>query len=172
MIFAFSAPVLMGLCATVSVYHALQVLSCEQLPYLAGTDHVVALLRSGALLSWGTGEQGRLGRIGARLPEKGLKELLLTPAEVSMKRSAKAAAADPITDIAAGNYSTFAVTQSGQVWAWGLNNYGQLGLQGEVRLSPPPVSSLPSCMLLIQAMSFRCACLVWGSLDVSASCQC
>ncbi len=118
---------------------------------------MVALLRSGALLSWGTGEQGRLGRIGSRLPEKGLKALLLTPAEVSMKRSAKAAAADPITDVAAGNYSTFAVTQNGQVWAWGLNNYGQLGLEGEV--SPPPSASpLPSCMLLVYAMPLRCTC--------------
>ena len=101
--------------------------------HVPGTDHVVALLRSGALLSWGTGEQGQLGRIGARLPERGLKEMLLTPAEVTLKRAAKAAAADPITDIAAGNYSSFALTKSGRVWAWGLNNYGQLGQEGEVR---------------------------------------
>lgn len=94
---------------------------------------MVALLRSGKLLSWGTGEQGQLGRVGARLPERGLKDLLLAPAEVSLKRTAKAAAADPTVDIVAGNYSTFALTQQGQVWAWGLNNYGQLGHEGEVR---------------------------------------
>ena len=106
----------------------------------AGTDHVVALLRGGKLLSWGTGEQGQLGRVGARLPERGLKELLLAPAEISLKRTAKAAAADPIVDIAAGNYSTFGLTQQGQVWAWGLNNYGQLGQEGEVRRLPRPVN--------------------------------
>lgn len=94
---------------------------------------MVALLRGGALLSWGTGEQGQLGRISAQPPERRLKELLLTPADVTLKRSAKAAAADPVADVAAGNYSTFAVTQSGQVWAWGLNNYGQLAQEGEVR---------------------------------------
>ncbi len=100
---------------------------------LAGTDHVVALMRSGALLSWGTGEQGQLGRISAQPPERGLKELLLTPAEVSLKRTASAAKADPIVDVAASNYTSFAVTQKGQVWAWGLNNYGQLAQEGEVR---------------------------------------
>ena len=94
---------------------------------------MVALLRGGALLSWGTGEQGQLGRVGAQLPERGLKQKLLTPAEVTLKRAAKAAAADPVADISAGNYSTFAVTQNGQVWAWGLNNYGQLAQEGEVR---------------------------------------
>ena len=50
---------------------------------------MVALLRGGKLLSWGTGEQGQLGRVGARLPERGLKELLLAPAEISLKRTAK-----------------------------------------------------------------------------------
>ena len=100
----------------------------------------MALLRRSKLLSWGTGEQGQLGRVGARLPERGLKELLLAPAEISLKRTAKAAAADPVVDIAAGNYSTFALTQQGQVWAWGLNNYGQLGHEGEVRRLPNPLN--------------------------------
>ena len=97
---------------------------------------MVALLRGGALLSWGTGEQGQLGRVGAQLPERGLKQKLLTPAEVTLKRAAKAAAADPVVDIAAGNYSTFAVSQKGQVWAWGLNNYGQLAQEAEVKAYP------------------------------------
>ena len=100
---------------------------------VSGTDHVIALLRGGAMLSWGTGEQGQLGRISARMPEKGAKELMLTPTEVTLKRAAKKAAADPVVDIAAGNYTTFAVAQSGELWAWGLNNYGQLAQEGEVR---------------------------------------
>jgi len=31
-------------------------------------------------------------------------------------------------DIFAGNYHSFAVTESGELYAWGLNNYGQLGV--------------------------------------------
>ena len=105
----------------------------DNLGALAGTDHVVALLRGGALLSFGTGEQGQLGRVSAQPPERGLKELLLTPAEVTLKRAASAVKADPIVDVAASNYTSFAVTKKGQVWAWGLNNYGQLAQEGEVR---------------------------------------
>ena len=35
-------------------------------------------------------------------------------------------------DVAAGTYSSFAWTADGHVLAWGLNNYGQLGLPGQV----------------------------------------
>ncbi len=33
-----------------------------------------------------------------------------------------------MVDVAAGTYSSFALTADGAVEAWGLNNYGQLGL--------------------------------------------
>lgn len=33
-----------------------------------------------------------------------------------------------MVDVAAGTYSSFAVTGDGRVEAWGLNNYGQLAL--------------------------------------------
>lgn len=33
-----------------------------------------------------------------------------------------------MVDVAAGTYSSFALTGDGRVEAWGLNNYGQLGL--------------------------------------------
>jgi regulator of chromosome condensation len=33
-----------------------------------------------------------------------------------------------MTDVAAGTYSSFAVSADGRVEAWGLNNYGQLGM--------------------------------------------
>lgn len=42
-----------------------------------------------------------------------------------------------ITDVAAGTYSTFARTADGQVYAWGLNNYGQLGLPGQEPIFAP-----------------------------------
>ena len=33
-----------------------------------------------------------------------------------------------MVDVAAGTYSSFAVSADGRVEAWGLNNYGQLAL--------------------------------------------
>ncbi len=35
-------------------------------------------------------------------------------------------------DVACGTYSSFALAQGGHVFAWGLNNYGQLALPGQV----------------------------------------
>ena len=45
--------------------------------------------------------------------------------------------------MAAGTYSTFARTADGHVYAWGLNNYGQLGLPGQAPVfTPTLVTSL------------------------------
>ena len=41
-------------------------------------------------------------------------------------------AALQVVEVATGSYSSFALTEEGQVWAWGLNQYGQLGIPGEV----------------------------------------
>lgn len=54
----------------------------------------------------------------------------LAPAQVVFIRSASAAR--QFIDIAAGSYGSFAVTQKGKVFAWGLNNYGQLGFKQKV----------------------------------------
>lgn len=53
-----------------------------------------------------------------------------------------------ITKIACGSYHSFALDDKGRVWAFGLNNFGQLGLQTEVgddnacQLEPTLVESL------------------------------
>ena len=36
----------------------------------AGTDHTLILTRGGEVYSWGTGGQGQLGRVGARMTER------------------------------------------------------------------------------------------------------
>ena len=41
-------------------------------------------------------------------------------------------AALQVVEVATGSYGSFALTEEGQVWAWGLNQYGQLGIPGEV----------------------------------------
>ncbi len=50
----------------------------------AGADHVMALTRGGALMSWGNGQQGQLGRVGSRM--RNLKDTLLRPHPVSFTR--------------------------------------------------------------------------------------
>ena len=39
----------------------------------------------------------------------------------------------PLVDIACGSYASYAADDAGNVWGWGLNNYGQLGTPGQVQ---------------------------------------
>lgn len=94
-----------------------------------GADHVAALTAGGAVLTWGTSGQGQLGRVGPRLRDP--KPTLLRPAPVAFRRS-RALRAVRVTDVACGIYATFALAEGGHVFAWGLNNYGQLALEGQV----------------------------------------
>lgn len=84
----------------------------------AGNNHLVVLTTHGNVYTWGTGEQGQLAR---RIIER-RKIHGTTPEKIVLgNRSIKAVA------IGAGNYTSFAVDESGVVWAWGLNNMGQAG---------------------------------------------
>ncbi|KAI0346831.1 RCC1/BLIP-II [Trametopsis cervina] len=94
----------------------------------AGNNHLVVLSTHGNIFTWGAGEQGQLGR---KVLER-RKIHGTTPEKIVLgTRSRKAVA------IGAGNYTSFAVDESGTVWAWGLNNMGQTGTgssESEVQL--------------------------------------
>ena len=80
-----------------------------------GTDHVLALDSTGLIYSWGNGQQMQLGRrIVARRMLNGL-----TPESVGAKN---------MTKVGAGSYHSFAIDKDGKASAWGLNTYGQCGL--------------------------------------------
>ncbi|KAF9247402.1 regulator of chromosome condensation 1/beta-lactamase-inhibitor protein II [Melanogaster broomeanus] len=86
---------------------------------VAGNNHVLVLTTHGNVYAWGAGEQGQLGRkildrrkIHGTVPEK------ITIGSRSNR----------IVVIGAGNYCSFAVDESGDVWGWGLNSMGQTGV--------------------------------------------
>ncbi|CAG9465538.1 unnamed protein product [Pedinophyceae sp. YPF-701] len=95
----------------------------------SGADHVVALCESGKLLTFGNGQQGQLGRLGTRVSERHRLQEMLTPAETRVVK--RKAAGVKVTDVACGTYHTFAQMSDGRIFAAGLNNYGQLGLEDE-----------------------------------------
>ncbi|KLO19781.1 RCC1/BLIP-II protein [Schizopora paradoxa] len=104
----------------------------------AGNNHLVVLTTFGHIYTWGAGEQGQLGRkIMDRHKIHGTN-----PEKVTLKsRNRKA------TVVGAGAYSSFAVDDKGDVWAWGLNNMGQTGTgyEGETEtmvLQPTKVAEL------------------------------
>lgn len=92
----------------------------------SGCDHVAARCASGDVLTWGSGKQGQLGRVGVRMSDRGhtMLETFTRPARMHLPFSLRSKPAS----IACGWYSTFAILRDGSVYACGLNNYGQLGV--------------------------------------------
>jgi regulator of chromosome condensation len=92
----------------------------------SGVNHLVVLLADGDVHVLGDGEQGVLGRIQrTRHRRTGLAacdRVVLPPRRRGAPGKVRA------TAVFAGEYHCFAVTADGDVYAWGLNNFGQLGL--------------------------------------------
>lgn len=104
-----------------------------------GSNHVLTLDVRGKVQTWGAPEQNQLGR---RVVVRDQKASALRPGGLSFKRGIN------ITKIACGSYHSFALDDQGRVWAFGLNNFGQLGLATQVgddnacQLEPTLVESL------------------------------
>ncbi|KAJ1927346.1 hypothetical protein IWQ60_003016 [Tieghemiomyces parasiticus] len=83
-----------------------------------GADHVLALTTHGEVYGWGDGQQHQLGRrIIERRKRNGLR-----PTKLGLKH---------ITQIGTGAYHSFAVNTEGQLFAWGLNNFHQCGVEAD-----------------------------------------
>jgi alpha-tubulin suppressor-like RCC1 family protein len=88
----------------------------------AGADFTCAIMRAGNLRCWGNNEFGQLG--------DGTTTVHHTPVDViGLKYK--------VLLLAAGYYSTCAVTEDGRMKCWGNNLYGQLGNGGAVNSSVP-----------------------------------
>ena len=81
------------------------------------------------MYTFGCAEQGQLGRVPECFSSRGGRKgvsLILQP-DVVRYRLKKGVLKPKFSDIFCGPYHTFAVTLEGVIFAWGLNNYGQLG---------------------------------------------
>ena len=86
-----------------------------------GWGHTVALKSNGTVWTWGNGQYGQLGR-GPNVTSTNVPGQILTDANGNPFTG--------IVTIAAGEYHTLAVKYDNgayTVWAWGLNDSGQLG---------------------------------------------
>ncbi|KAF5019822.1 hypothetical protein F66182_8191 [Fusarium sp. NRRL 66182] len=84
----------------------------------AGSNHILALDHKGNVVAWGCGQQNQLGR---RIIERN-KMSSLIPQGVGLPRG-------KIAKIACGSYHSFAIDKDGHVYGWGLNNFGEIGVE-------------------------------------------
>ncbi|KAH9523591.1 Regulator of chromosome condensation [Bulinus truncatus] len=121
----------------------------------SGSDHLACLTDRGEIFTLGCAEQGQLGRIAecfaTRGGRKGL-EMILSPGRVRVKRF-KTRKLAQFSDVWAGTYTTFAKDKdTGDIYAWGLNNYYQLGFEDNsnrfIPVRVPSFSELGSWTML------------------------
>jgi len=93
----------------------------------AGYTHTIALKEDGTVWSWGRNKYGSLGD-GTTVRRK-------TP--VKVLGPAGEGFLEGIVKVAAGNDYSLALMNDGSVWAWGVNDLGQLG-NGTTALSSVP----------------------------------
>lgn len=118
-----------------------------------GSSHTCAISEEKAFFCWGKNDQGQLGNgdlIGFPYPIK------FSPPPPY----------PPFVQISAGSTHTCAVTETGELYCWGGNRYGQVG-DGTTanRLSPTQVANLAEAITTVTAAGVNtCALSVSGKL--------
>ncbi|MGW1028597.1 RCC1 domain-containing protein [Streptomyces sp. NPDC002577] len=95
-----------------------------------GDDHILALTSTGQVLAWGYNEWGQLGN--------GTNDESNVPVPVDLPDGTT------VTAISAGAGHSLALTSTGQVLAWGENDFGQLGDGTRTDRSEPVEVQLPT----------------------------
>jgi alpha-tubulin suppressor-like RCC1 family protein len=115
----------------------------------AGGGHSVALLSNGTVWAWGYNEFGQIGNGATSSGNNLLPVQVLTAPGVPLAN---------VIAIATGWSHTIALKSDGTVWAWGYNNYGQLGYNGTTNSSyAAQVSSLGDVVAITARMSHTVA---------------
>lgn len=90
----------------------------------AGGYHSVALMESGAVYAWGLGSDGQIGN--------GSNNEHNMPQDITAQFGSEV-----VKQVAASWYHSLALTESGKVFAWGLNKSGQLGTGNNMNYNTP-----------------------------------
>jgi alpha-tubulin suppressor-like RCC1 family protein len=121
-------------------------------PIAAGKYHTCAVADDGGIRCWGNNRYGQLGN-----GMTGEKSLLVETAGFSGRAAA----------VAAGDFHTCALDETGNVLCWGHNQFGQLGDGTATNRSVPvPVKGLDGKTVMIAAGSFfSCALSELGEVE-------
>lgn len=138
----------------------------------AGENHCLALDSKGKTYSWGAGQQDQLGR---RIIERTAKSEGLKPRQFGLPSGPK----NGVIAIESGAFHGFALTKSGEVYAWGLNAQAATGLpqfagDDGATIRPPQIVKSLSGKNVVginggNQHSIACTasgdCYVWGRVD-------
>lgn len=91
----------------------------------SGAHHTLALTNQGKIYAWGDPESGKLGR------------MLVTRNKNQQALQIEKIGARDAIEVYAGNHHSFYINSKGQVFAWGLNNHGQLGVGHKENIAMP-----------------------------------
>ena len=119
-----------------------------------GGNFTLALGESGEIYSWGEGVTGALGTGFSKdewAPKKITLEILKNEA------SGKAGSEEKAMHIAAGYCHAIAVSQNGSLYAWGNNEFGQLGIDLKHTNKPEKVTALKNRMEKVACGMFHSA---------------
>ncbi|XP_069341458.1 probable E3 ubiquitin-protein ligase HERC6 isoform X1 [Eulemur rufifrons] len=96
-----------------------------------GKEHSLAVCHKGRVFAWGAGSEGQLGT-------GEFKEISFIPKKITTLTGIK------IIQVSCGHYHSLALSKDSQVFSWGKNSHGQLGLGKEFpsQASPQRVRSL------------------------------
>jgi alpha-tubulin suppressor-like RCC1 family protein len=86
----------------------------------AGDDHNLALKSDGTVWAWGANYRGQLGD-----GNKGMTTAVGTPN--LQERPIQTVEGSDWVQVEAGSVCSYGITRDGTFWAWGLNNFSQLG---------------------------------------------
>ena len=96
----------------------------------AGGGHSLGITTAGILYAWGDGTYGELGTAGGGT--KSSPVLVSGPASTSW------------VAISAGQYHSLAITSTGLLYGWGLNGYGEVGVNSTTQINSPILVSGPA----------------------------
>jgi|GEM_PF-1688953 len=89
-----------------------------------GSPHMIALLENGTVEAWGNNQYGQLG-VGMSTPPG--PEQCGSFKAACAKTPVAVSGLSGVTAIAARGHHSLALNKAGDIFAWGENNYGQLG---------------------------------------------
>jgi alpha-tubulin suppressor-like RCC1 family protein len=91
----------------------------------SANGQTVAILKNGSVWTWGDNDRGQLGT--------GTLTNAVTPVQVHVPHGVT------FVMVTSGGFASYAIDNTGRLWAWGDNRDGQLGLGGNHRMETLPV---------------------------------